>query len=748
MKNRILLIVPPSSLFPIGMAYVAAVLESGGWGYDAYGFYHDRSVWDNRAWCKQNAPDSKYSTPAVQIPANDATQTMLRMIAQRQYDYILVGGLVGFLKWFYALLPFFKQSSKDSTIILGGGITKDFDTSQLFEFLDVDFVLRGEAETNLLPLLALLERKQVDESRYSGVPGLCWRNREGGIRRNPISRHDIRTQPVMPAWESMNALKYIELSKHFPIPGKTNFPVLIGRGCTNVCAFCSPTIGRYRPSDFESVFAEMEHWRSRFRFDYFSLSSEVAFSNDEQTFAFCERYKRVIDMPWVAQLRTDINLSDKTYQAMADSGCKILNFGFESANDEILKRMRKNTTRADHLRNIEQARRVGITISGSFIFGHEGETAEQMRETFDFLREYDLLVRPNLGVNSLTIYPGTTYFRRAFERGMVEDKFRYLLNYSNKSGVYDVNIRNHTQGLRVNISALNDDEFYDVVCTEIIKNHHEYYGKHELLDLEVSFDLGRKCGYAFRGNCPVCGAVVDIGPGEYRSEFKIDKTCGQCYRIVNVEVFKLSAYRGHLERLRGALSACERILLVGAPVMEVLFNGSFRLDYRAVIAWYNPFCPQQSQEKYFFGKPQLPLAQYPSACFDAAVSVGCFPDLHAKLGIPSDIQVYNLYPDATNAYLVETLEKSRVALLGDAEFADCFGFLAGRGCSLASYDSIAEVDSDARHFDYLIYSRKTFEFSREEAALKTSFRLAQVLTPDLLFNGGLCRHESGEKHGI
>jgi len=42
---RILLPVPPSFLYPLGSAYVAATLEKGAYSYEIYGFFYDNSAW-------------------------------------------------------------------------------------------------------------------------------------------------------------------------------------------------------------------------------------------------------------------------------------------------------------------------------------------------------------------------------------------------------------------------------------------------------------------------------------------------------------------------------------------------------------------------------------------------------------------------------------------------------------------------------------------------------------------------------
>ncbi len=123
-KPKILLLLPPAFLYPMGAACVAATLESAGYDYDIYGFFYD-----SRAWFKRNRVGiDKICKGGVvrNISAPVSQDAFFELISKEKYDHLLVGGLVGFFRWFYGILPQVKGYNPNCKIIMGGGDHKRF----------------------------------------------------------------------------------------------------------------------------------------------------------------------------------------------------------------------------------------------------------------------------------------------------------------------------------------------------------------------------------------------------------------------------------------------------------------------------------------------------------------------------------------------------------------------------------------------------------------------------------------------
>ncbi len=69
---------------------------------------------------------------------------------------------------------------------------------------------------------------------------------------------------------------------------------------------------------------------------------------------------------------------------MKKAGARNLVVGFESGNNEILKRIKKGVNTSQAIRFMKDCRKAGLRVHGCFVFGLPGETKETMQETLDY----------------------------------------------------------------------------------------------------------------------------------------------------------------------------------------------------------------------------------------------------------------------------------------------------------------------------------------------------------------------------
>jgi radical SAM superfamily enzyme YgiQ (UPF0313 family) len=741
-KPKILLLLPPAFLYPMGAAYVAATLENAGYDYDIYGFFYD-----NRAWFKRNraGTDGSSKSEAVRnISVRMSQDSLFELIAKEKYDYVLVGGLVGFFRWFYQILPQVKGYDPNCKIIMGGGITKDLPENTIFEKLDVDYILKGEAETNLIELLKVLSTENPPNiSDLLKVPGLCWKDSISAIRKNATVRFDLEKNIILPAWDSFHIDEYISLSDTLLRFNKTFFPILAGRGCPNVCAFCSPSIGRFTPCSVDSVISEMKHWVEKYDFDFFFIYSEIAFDDESYTQEFCRKYKREIGKPWVGQIRTDVKFSVETYRMMKESGCMYMGMGFESSSDRVLKIMKKRTTFSDHMRNMSQAKEAGLNVFGNFMFGHETETAEEIRETFSFLNQYDLISGPSNGLASIIIYPGTGYYTNAEKNGLIDDPFKFLLSYSMKAGISYVDIREKDDASVLNISALSNDEFYDVICTENIKHRRIYSERHGVVDAERTFELGAEAGFVFEGKCPTCGNPVRFDSGAYHNPLNITKLCDGCYYTVIVDIYQFLETKNYVEDLKSSIKGSNKIVVYGSWIMDLIFSGALSIPYDKIIAWVDPENPEVSNYKYFYHLPQLSLARLKAHDYDAIVTlkprVLATPRIIEEHGLNPDAKIINPLPDILNVEISKATVGKTIAIVGESESVTrARGLLAAdkRMEAIEHYSNIWDICSTDVKYDFIVFDPNEFNVDRQEFVQKSRYLIGEVLYVEFLLDGG------------
>jgi len=165
---------------------------------------------------------------------------------------------------------------------------------------------------------------------------------------------------------------------------------------------------------------------------------------------------------------------------MKKAGCVFINYGIESMDDDVLKRMKKGLRVRQVYKGIEETLKSGISPGFNIIFGHIGDTHETLQKGVDFLLKYDngsqlRTIRP------VTPYPGSPLYDEAVERGLL-------------GGCKDFYVNKHTNSdlLAVNFTSLTDDEFHlalhdansKLIDNYINKSKAEY--KKQLKDLYIN----------------------------------------------------------------------------------------------------------------------------------------------------------------------------------------------------------------------------------------------------------------------
>jgi radical SAM superfamily enzyme YgiQ (UPF0313 family) len=98
-----------------------------------------------------------------------------------------------------------------------------------------------------------------------------------------------------------------------------------------------------------------------------------------------ELKKRKLDLTWSCNARA--NLDFDSMKIMKDAGCRLLDVGYESGNDKILKNIKKGVTVDQARKFTRDAQKAGLMIHADFIFGMPGETKETAEETIKFAKQ-------------------------------------------------------------------------------------------------------------------------------------------------------------------------------------------------------------------------------------------------------------------------------------------------------------------------------------------------------------------------
>jgi len=191
-----------------------------------------------------------------------------------------------------------------------------------------------------------------------------------------------------------------------------------GRGCRHNCDFCSihafyGNTLRHRPAGevaYEVGKLMKCHPRRLLMFVDDNLYSSSAGMTE-----LLEAI-RPLGARWACQISADVVLDSKAMDLMAVSGCRVALLGFESINEDNLEAMKKGWSRScgKSMDVIREFHSRGIAVCGTFIFGYDGDTAETINATVDFVKR----ARLEMALLSLiTPLPGTPFYERLKKEG-------------------------------------------------------------------------------------------------------------------------------------------------------------------------------------------------------------------------------------------------------------------------------------------------------------------------------------------
>jgi anaerobic magnesium-protoporphyrin IX monomethyl ester cyclase len=270
------------------------------------------------------------------------------------------------------------------TVMVWGGYFASNQYRVVLESGLVDFVINGPGDHAFPELIDALENGKP----YEGVRSLIFR-REGKIIKTP--KEDLVDQTGLPP------LPYDELDRFYPMQrylGKTYLGTRTlayhsSMGCPFTCSFCAvvPIFeARWKARTAVQVYEDVTYVKNKWGANAIEFHDNNFFVSEKRVAEFS---KLIMDdeMIWWGEGRIDtINkYKDETLALMRESGCKMIFFGAETGNDEILKKMDKGGTQTGAQIRAFAARMAKFDIipEYSFVLGLPAETPEKVMENID-----------------------------------------------------------------------------------------------------------------------------------------------------------------------------------------------------------------------------------------------------------------------------------------------------------------------------------------------------------------------------
>ena len=351
----------------------------------------------------------------------DDETVLRRLIDTNRIDIIGTTGISGQFIEVYPLLRLIKQLYPDVVTIVGGGmITADAEVAmQAFGHL-ADYGVIGEGEVTDVELISTLAKG----GDVAQVPGLIYNADGQWIRTAP--RPDIMDLDAlpMPDYEGFDYDKYLATNGEYD-GGVKYSPVAIvgGRSCKYNCTFCfHPSGSKYRQRSLDSIFAEIDYLMERYPVNYIALREELFASDLQRVLDFCQRIQRY-PLVWSIQLRVD-SVCPQMVQALKASGCRYIFLGIESADNEILRSMRKHITIEQVEYALDLCISSGLDTRSTIILGDVIESVESARRTIQWWKEHKH--RSSIDIGMIIAFPGSALYHQARRNGRIPDPVRFL----------------------------------------------------------------------------------------------------------------------------------------------------------------------------------------------------------------------------------------------------------------------------------------------------------------------------------
>jgi hopanoid biosynthesis associated radical SAM protein HpnJ len=358
-----------------------------------------RSFW-YPTWLAQPAALVPHSR-LLDCPAHDIGVEAC-LAETKQYDHVIIHTSTPSLKNDCRVAEAIKAQKPSTVIGFVGAHAAVLPSETMKASAVIDWVGRKEFDFTC---------KEVAEGKpLAEIHGLSYR-KEGKIVHNP-ERELIQNMDDLP-WVADVYKRDLKIENYFI--GYLLHPYVslyTGRGCPAQCTFClwPQTIGghKYRVRSAQNVAEEMAYLKK-----LFPEVKEFFFDDDTFT-ANLPRAREIakklapLGLTWSCNSRA--NLEYDTIKSFKDSGLRLFLVGYESGNDDTLKRIKKGVTTDEMRRFTASCHQAGVVIHGTFILGLPVETAATIEQTIRFAQELDVF---SIQVSLAAPYPGTELYEQA-----------------------------------------------------------------------------------------------------------------------------------------------------------------------------------------------------------------------------------------------------------------------------------------------------------------------------------------------
>jgi anaerobic magnesium-protoporphyrin IX monomethyl ester cyclase len=245
----------------------------------------------------------------------------------------------------------------------------------------VDFVVNGPGEKTFPSLLHALENNLP----YELIRNLIYLSGDKIIKTTKDELYDLDALPALP-YEKLNQFYPLRRYLGKTYLGTKTIAYHSSFGCPFKCSFCAVVPiynARWKGKSAEGIYSDIKY---NYGGNAIEFHDNNFFVSEKRTVDFSKLIKPE-KMIWWGEGRIDTidKYTDESLALMRESGCKMIFFGAETGNDEILKKMDKGGTQtAEGIRRFAaRMAKFDIIPEYSFVLGTPADTPEQANKQID-----------------------------------------------------------------------------------------------------------------------------------------------------------------------------------------------------------------------------------------------------------------------------------------------------------------------------------------------------------------------------
>ena len=330
------------------------------------------------------------------------------VLTDRPADVYLFSPMTPNLPFALEIADVIKALYPKSVVIFGGVVASPL-FQEIASYSSVDYVVYGRGEYALPALLKAIE----SNSDMSKVGNLAYRNAVGLVITSSFRYPDMPVDKI--------PFPKIDLFSKSTGEDIRYLRQVYALGCPYTCSFCTiQTIGR-RPNYFPiaRVLSEIRSYKAYYGNHHYIYWGDETFTlHEARMLELCNALETDGDIFYDCQTRLD-HLSSKGIKALARSGCRWIEIGLETANQESQNLYKQRVKLSQTYNVLSQLRDEGIGACSFVVNGFPNQSVDDMTQSIEWfcnLIATDLLQATYFF--NLVPYPGSAMFSSPEKFGM------------------------------------------------------------------------------------------------------------------------------------------------------------------------------------------------------------------------------------------------------------------------------------------------------------------------------------------